>query len=138
MRYAIPIVVLALVLAGCARKADEIQIEQVQPPPQTEQPAAQPAAPAQPAAAQLYACPMHPEFTTTDPAAKCPTCGAEVKPVEPKAVVTYACPMHPDQKSDTPAKCPTCGMDMKEVPAAPAAPATPPAPAEQPAGTGTK
>jgi hypothetical protein len=32
--------------------------------------------------AQLYACPMHPDQTSTDPNAKCPVCGMKMEPVK--------------------------------------------------------
>jgi RND family efflux transporter MFP subunit len=48
---------------------------------------AQPAMPtnsaAQPAAKQLYTCPMHPEVISDEPG-KCPKCGMDLVPVEPK------------------------------------------------------
>ncbi len=40
-----------------------------------------PAAP--PRAAGLYTCPMHPEFVTSDPAARCPKCGMKLVPQAP-------------------------------------------------------
>jgi len=52
---------------------------------------------------KLYACPMHPEFITSDPNAKCPECGMNVVKAEElgdkvdlEKPVFYTCPMHPD------------------------------------------
>jgi Cu(I)/Ag(I) efflux system membrane fusion protein/cobalt-zinc-cadmium efflux system membrane fusion protein len=75
------------------------------------------------AAEKLYACPMHPEFITSDPEARCPECGMDVVPVEDlrdkvalEKAVFYTCPMHPDfLTTDKDARCPECGMMLEEV-----------------------
>jgi len=72
---------------------------------------------------KLYACPMHPEFITTDPNAKCPDCGMNVvmvKEIEDKVDLEkaefYTCPMHPDfLTTDKNASCPECGMKLEKV-----------------------
>jgi len=72
--------------------------------------------------AEFYACPMHPEFITSDPKAKCPECGMNVVKVEElgdkvdleKAEI-YTCPMHPDfLTTDKNARCPECGMKLEK------------------------
>ena len=63
-----------------------------------------------------YACPMHPDQTSTDPDAKCSICGMKMQPVSQDAQQTYACPMHPDQHSTNPNdKCAICGMKYEPV-----------------------
>jgi len=74
-------------------------------------------------AGRLYACPMHPEFITSDPDALCPECGMDVVPVEDlggkvdlEKAVFYTCPMHPDfLTTDKDARCPDCGMKLEEA-----------------------
>ncbi len=74
-------------------------------------------------AERLYACPMHPEFITSDPEAKCPECGMNVVPVKEmrdkvdlEKAVFYTCPMHPDfLTTDKDARCPECGMKLEKV-----------------------
>jgi Cu(I)/Ag(I) efflux system membrane fusion protein/cobalt-zinc-cadmium efflux system membrane fusion protein len=73
-------------------------------------------------AAEFYACPMHPEFITTDPNAKCPDCGMNVVKAEElgdkvdlEKAVFYTCPMHPDfLTTDKNARCPECGMKLEK------------------------
>ena len=86
----------------------------------------------QPAAKQVYTCPMHPEVISDKPG-QCPKCGmnlvlmavspatatnstpsntnslSETKPADKQR---YFCPMHPEVVSDEPGKCPKCGMDL--------------------------
>ena len=60
--------------------------------------------------AEVYSCPKHPDFITTDPNAKCPD-GMQVQLMK-----LYACPMHPDQMTTDPdAKCSICNMKMEPV-----------------------
>jgi FtsP/CotA-like multicopper oxidase with cupredoxin domain len=75
-----------------------------------------------------YACPMHPDVTSTEPGA-CPKCGMQLLPVhsEEETPTSYACPMHPEVTSSEPGTCPKCGM--KFVPAD-TLPATEPMPSE--------
>jgi len=72
---------------------------------------------------RFYACPMHPEFLTTDPDAKCPDCEMKVVPakeLEEKVnfdkAEFYTCPMHPEfLTTDPKAQCPECGMKLEKV-----------------------
>jgi DNA-directed RNA polymerase subunit RPC12/RpoP len=72
---------------------------------------------------QLFACPMHPEFITTDPNAKCPECGMNVvkaeelgEKVDLSKAEFYTCPMHPDfLTTDKNARCPECGMKLEKA-----------------------
>jgi FtsP/CotA-like multicopper oxidase with cupredoxin domain len=66
---------------------------------------------AQPASS--YACPMHPEVTSTSPGT-CPRCGMKLVPVqiETLAPSSYVCPMHPEVTSSEPGTCPKCGMKL--------------------------
>lgn len=72
---------------------------------------------------KLYACPMHPEFITSDPIAKCPECGMNVvkaeelgNKVDLEKAEFYTCPMHPDfLTTDKNARCPECGMKLEKV-----------------------
>jgi len=71
---------------------------------------------------QLYACPMHPEFITSDPDASCPECGMRLVKIEEleekidlEKVEFYTCPMHPDfLTTDKDARCPECGMRLEK------------------------
>ena len=70
----------------------------------------------------LYACPMHPEFITSDPNAKCPECEMNVVKVKElgdqvdlEKAEFYTCPMHPDfLTTDKNARCPECGMKLEK------------------------
>jgi Cu(I)/Ag(I) efflux system membrane fusion protein len=69
---------------------------------------------------KLYACPMHPDFITTDPKASCPDCGMKVVPVKTLGdkvkldkAEFYTCVMHPDFLTTDPnGRCPECGMKV--------------------------
>ncbi len=72
---------------------------------------------------QLYTCPMHPQFITSDPDARCPECGMILVPVQElgdkvdlEKAEFYTCPMHPDfLTTDKDARCPECGMKLEKV-----------------------
>jgi FtsP/CotA-like multicopper oxidase with cupredoxin domain len=63
--------------------------------------------------ATSYACPMHPEVTSSEPGT-CPKCGMTLLPVrsEEPAPTSYVCPMHPEVTSSEPGTCPKCGMKL--------------------------
>jgi FtsP/CotA-like multicopper oxidase with cupredoxin domain len=65
------------------------------------------------ATATAYACPMHPDVTSTEPGT-CPKCGMQLLPVraEEETATAYACPMHPEVTSSEPGTCPKCGMKL--------------------------
>jgi FtsP/CotA-like multicopper oxidase with cupredoxin domain len=67
--------------------------------------------------ASMYACPMHPEVTASEPAT-CPKCGMKLVAVEAAAPTSYACPMHPEVTASEPGTCPKCGMKLVAVEAA--------------------
>jgi len=60
-----------------------------------------------------YACPMHPDVTSSDPGT-CPKCGMQLLPVrsEEPTPASYVCPMHPEVTSSEPGTCPKCGMKL--------------------------
>lgn len=63
-----------------------------------------------------YACPMHPEVTSSKPG-KCSKCGMDLalsKKEQMKAEVThtYTCAMHPEVVSNTPGNCPKCSAKL--------------------------
>jgi FtsP/CotA-like multicopper oxidase with cupredoxin domain len=68
------------------------------------------------APATSYACPMHPDVTSTEPGT-CPKCGMQLLPVhsEEETPTSYACPMHPEVTSSEPGLCPKCGMKLLAV-----------------------
>jgi FtsP/CotA-like multicopper oxidase with cupredoxin domain len=74
---------------------------------QMDDPAAMPAG----AGPVSYACPMHPEVTSTEPG-RCPKCGMKLLATQAPAATAYACPMHPEVVSDQPGRCPKCGMKL--------------------------
>jgi FtsP/CotA-like multicopper oxidase with cupredoxin domain/DNA-directed RNA polymerase subunit RPC12/RpoP len=74
---------------------------------QMDDPAAMPAG----AGPVTYACPMHPEVTSTEPG-RCPKCGMKLLATQAPAATAYACPMHPEVVSDQPGRCPKCGMKL--------------------------
>jgi FtsP/CotA-like multicopper oxidase with cupredoxin domain len=58
----------------------------------------------------VYACPMHPDVTSSEPG-RCPKCGMKLLATAAPAT-QYACPMHPEVTSDAPDRCPKCGMKL--------------------------
>lgn len=72
---------------------------------------------------KLFACPMHPDFLTTDRDARCPECGMTVVPlkelkekIDLNKVQFYTCEMHPEfLTTDPKGRCPICGMNVVKV-----------------------
>jgi FtsP/CotA-like multicopper oxidase with cupredoxin domain len=106
---------------GQLRRAPELEAERAQLEPwlaaapdkilalvaQMDDPAAMPEA----AGPITYACPMHPDVTSTEPG-RCPNCGMKLLATQAPTLTTYACPMHPEVVSDQPGHCPKCGMKL--------------------------
>ena len=71
--------------------------------------------------ASSYACPMHPEVTSTSPGT-CPKCGMKLVPVQTETLApsSYVCPMHPEVTASEPGTCPKCGMKLVPSDALPA------------------
>jgi FtsP/CotA-like multicopper oxidase with cupredoxin domain len=65
------------------------------------------------ARASSYACPMHPEVTSTEQET-CPKCGMRLVPVAVEAALptAYVCPMHPEVTAPEPSTCAKCGMRL--------------------------
>lgn len=64
-------------------------------------------------ASSCYACPMHPEVTSTEQGT-CARCGMRLVPVQTEAPAPswYVCPMHPEVTASEPSTCPNCGMRL--------------------------
>jgi FtsP/CotA-like multicopper oxidase with cupredoxin domain len=71
--------------------------------------------PAAATGAVSYACPMHPEVTSSEPG-NCPKCGMKLLAVPATDEITYACPMHPEVTSTESGSCPKCGMKLLPQP----------------------
>jgi Cu(I)/Ag(I) efflux system membrane fusion protein len=84
----------------------------------------------EPAAAEVWFCPMHPEVVSDRPGS-CPICHMDLVKREDAAPVPesaaapaaalYVCPMHPEVTSPTPGSCPICHMDLVRAEEAPSA-----------------
>jgi hypothetical protein len=74
----------------------------------------------QPASAEVYTCPHHPEVTGKK-GDKCPKCRMELQPKQAPAAEVYTCPHHPEVTGKKGDKCPKCGMELqpKQTGAAP-------------------
>ena len=73
--------------------------------------------------AASYACPMHPDVTSSE-SGTCPRCGMQLQGIREPAATTaasYACPMHPEVTGTGPETCPKCGMKLVVTATLPAA-----------------
>ena len=80
----------------------------------------------------LYACPMHPEVTSTNPNEVCPKCNMKINKRVKQAPASqasagqqpvYACPMHPEVTStNRDDRCPKCKMKINKLVTRAAAP----------------
>ena len=73
--------------------------------------------------AASYACPMHPDVTSSE-SGTCPRCGMQLQGIRvpaATAAASYACPMHPEVTGTGPETCPKCGMKLVITVATPAA-----------------
>jgi len=73
--------------------------------------------------AASYACPMHPDVTSSE-SGTCPRCGMQLQGIRlpaATAAASYACPMHPDVTGTGPETCPKCGMKLVITATVPAA-----------------
>lgn len=65
--------------------------------------------------ADLYACPMHPEYTGKK-GDECPKCKMPLeKVVNDQTAELYACPMHPEITGKKGEVCSKCQMDLEPV-----------------------
>lgn len=76
------------------------------------------------AAAEVWYCPMHPDYVSDQPGS-CPICHMDlVRRVDDSgtsresapAAEVWVCPMHPEVVSDHPGSCPICNMDLVPKP----------------------
>ena len=64
------------------------------------------------AAAEVWYCPMHPDYVADRPGS-CPICHMDlVKREAAEKPTLWVCPMHPEIVRHQPGQCPICGMDL--------------------------
>jgi len=66
---------------------------------------------------KMYTCPMHPEFMTSDPDARCPFCGMKLNAMAKMENTDklYTCTMHPEYvTTESQDRCPICEMRLVE------------------------